>query len=117
MYSEISHHLLYFVSDKSFDVREVDKNIVTEEVFEKICARDQKSMKIKADFDGLVYDAIVVIFASSDDCLFHVLEFCVKLKRTPFNFTIEQILRQLPPIHNGRRLSLPNLNVSNYYIL
>jgi hypothetical protein len=121
MYHHLSHSLLYFPADKSFDIRSIDNEAINEDTFETLLSRREGgdfgcSLTIKAEYSGIFYNAVVVMLGMSENDLKPIMEYCVNVKKRPYNLRIDQILAFVPLVHTGKRISLPNPRVSSVVI-
>lgn len=111
-FQECNFWLVYFPCDKAFHIAEVDVNYFKKETYEQYIGNGQKSTKVQIEFDGESYQAIIITVAKEVEDLKFIFERCCTLKNEPYNYTVEQVLKQVPRFHCGKRVALPNLKVS-----
>jgi hypothetical protein len=110
-YTTVRYILLYFPIDKSFDILLKTETSFKEECFEKLIL-EETTVKVKADYEGVMSTGIVVQVAESKDSLTPYLEQCVYLKGKGFSIGKIMGLEFIPRLNDGRRPKFPKRNVS-----
>jgi hypothetical protein len=108
-YQSIKSILLYFPSDKTFDIRNVSDTSFSEVSYDELVSG--RMVKIAAEYDCVSTRGVIVQVAELQQHLRPFMEECVFLKTK--GFSLERIfsLSYIPRFNKGARPRIPNRKV------
>ena len=117
-FAQCKFALLYFISDKSFEITDLEGSSWSCADYESLICKPQCKTKIKAIFDDVLQDTVIIQVATEKDHLLATSNYVARIKEKK-KWSIEKLLCDLPlpRFTEGRRLPLVPMKVSIFVFI